>query len=148
MARKFRNPQAVEGREAGKEIVRRFGFLLVATVTTMGAGCPVQQGEREPEVEDWRQEIYLRSGETEQVDGGQLAITLHAVEGGRRLAFVTLRLEKSSGESIEEQVKQARNVELSQALRLEPYAVRIVGFPGVDSAQLLVIRETSETTPP
>jgi hypothetical protein len=121
--------------------VRLVAVALVA-LTVGAAGCPFRQSDREASSgETPLEEVRLRVGESAQVAGGALEVSLQALDYGNRIANLTLRLAASDGRSIEETIEAIRNARLSEAVRLEPYAVRVVGFPGVDSALFQVTRE-------
>jgi hypothetical protein len=106
------------------------------------AGCPLRQSDREPSPGEVRiEEVRLRVGESAQVAEGGLRVSLVALDYGNRIAEATLRLAGPDGSSVEETIEVIRNARLSQAVRLAPYAVRVVGFPGVDSVLLQVTRE-------
>ncbi len=131
---------SASGRSRGLA-VRIVGLTLVALVAG-AAGCPLRQSDREPSPgETALEEVRLRVGESAEVAGGALTVLLQALDYGNRIANLTLRLSGSDGRSIEETIEAVRNARLSEAIRLEPYAVRVVGFPGVDSALLQVTRE-------
>lgn len=113
------------------------GALVVAA-----AGCPLRQSDREPSVgETPIEEVRLRVGESAEVADGALVVSLQALDHGNRISKLTLRLAGPDGRSVEETIETVRNARLSEAVRLEPYAVRVVGYPGVDSALLQVTRE-------
>ena len=121
--------------------LRLVAVALVA-LAAGAAGCPLRQSEREASAgETTLEEVRLRVGESAQVAGGSLEVSLQALVYGNRIAELTLRLTGSDGSSIEETIEAIRNARLSKAVRLEPYSVRVVGFPGVDSALLQVTRE-------
>ena len=106
------------------------------------AGCPLRQSDREPSPGEVPvEEVRLRVGESAEVADGELQVSLEALDYGNRITEVTLRLAGPDGRSVEETIEVVRNARLSQAVRLVPYAVRVVGFPGVDSALLQVTRE-------
>lgn len=106
------------------------------------AGCPLRQSDREPSRGEIPvEEVRLRVGESAQVAGGALEVSLQALDYGNRIAKLTLRLAGSDGRSVVETIEAIRNAQLSQAVRLEPYVVRVVGFPGVDSALFQVTRD-------
>lgn len=121
-----------------------FRVLIVTLVALVAgaAGCPLRQSDREPSPgETPLEEVRLRVGESARVAGGALEVTLQALDYGNRIANLTLRLAGSEGQAVEETIEAVRNARLSKAVRLEPFAVRVVGFPGVDSALLQVTRE-------
>jgi hypothetical protein len=124
--------------------LRVVAVALVALIAG-AAGCPLRQSDREPSPgETPLEEVRLRVGESVQVAGGALEISFQALDYGNRIANLTLRLAGSDGRSVEETIETVRNARLSKAIRLEPYAVRVVGYPGVDSALLQVTREAAE----
>lgn len=125
-------------RTGGLNALRSLAAVVLAAAV-LGAGCPLRQSDRAPDPGTWRNEVFLRAGGEETVDGGALTVSLLSVEPGNRLAHLTLRLRTATG-SVEERIEVVRNTELSKAVRLDPYAVRVVGFPGVDSAHLLIER--------
>ena len=75
------------------------------------------------------------------------APTLADVEPGNRIAEVTLRLATPDGQSTAGTLEAVRNQNYSEAMRLEPFAVRVVEYPGVDSARLVVTREPAGVAP-
>lgn len=113
--------------------------MALAGLVSLGAGCPLRQSDREPEA--WTEEVRLRVGESAEADEGRLVITLLSVVPGNRLGTVGIRLASPDGRSAEEEVQVVRNTLLSSAARLGPYAVRVMGYPGVDSARFQVARE-------
>ena len=126
---------------ARRALLRLVVVVLVA-FAACAAGCPFRQSDREASPgETPLEEVRLRVGESAQVAGGSLEVSLQALDYGNRIAELTLRLTGSDGRSVEETIEAIRNARLSEAVRLEPYAVRVVGFPGVDSALLQVTRE-------
>ncbi|HET6341120.1 MAG TPA: hypothetical protein VFG78_02940 [Gemmatimonadota bacterium] len=126
---------------ARRALLRLVVVVLVA-FAACAAGCPFRQSDREASPgETPLEEVRLRVGESAQVAGGSLEVSLQALDYGNRIARLTLRLAASDGRSVEETIEAIRNARLSEAVRLEPYAVRVVDFPGVDSALLQVTRE-------
>lgn len=119
-------------------LLRAIPVLLAAGLVT-AAGCPLRQSDREPDRATWSEEIFLRVGEETPVDEGRLTVRLPLMDRGDVISRVTIRLTASS-QTVEETVQAVRNTDYSEAVRLEPYAVRIIGYPGVDSARLLVER--------
>lgn len=118
--------------------------LVVATLTA----CGIRQNERAERVESGpSEEVFLREGESATVLEGQVIVTLADVEPGNTIAEVTLRLATADGGSTAGTVEVVRNQNFSEALRLSPYAVRVVEYPGVDSAHLVVTREAPEVVP-
>ncbi|MGH7542793.1 MAG: hypothetical protein ACREK7_02545 [Gemmatimonadota bacterium] len=131
---------SASGRSRGLA-VRIVGLALVALVAG-AAGCPLRQSDREPSPgETPLEEFRLRVGESAEVAGGALTVSLQALDYGNRIASLTVRLAGPDGRSVEETFEAIRNARLSEAIRLEPYAVRVVGYPGVDSALFQVSRE-------
>ena len=107
------------------------GFALVAL------SCAFRQGERADRVDSGPSEqVFLREGESASV-----------LEPGNRIAEVTIRLATADGQSSAGTVEAVRNQNYSEALRLEPFAVRVVEYPGVDSAHLIVTREPPGVAP-
>ncbi|MGH7571349.1 MAG: hypothetical protein ACREMK_05845 [Gemmatimonadota bacterium] len=125
----------------------RIGIVVLSAFVSLAAGCPFRQSERTPEAEAWTEEVFLRVGESAEADGGQLVVTVVTVDAGSRLGTVTVRLAGADGRSTEEAIDVVRNTLLSEAVHLEPYAVRVMGYPGVDSARLQVTREPGEGQP-
>ena len=119
-------------------LLRAFPVLLAAGLF-IAAGCPLRQSDREPDLSTWSEEVFLRVGEEMLVDEGRLTVRLPLMDRGDRISRVTIRL-TSAGQTVEETVQAVRNAPYSEAVRLDPYAVRIAGYPGVDSARLLVER--------
>ena len=120
------------------------GAVVVATL----ANCAFRQKERADSVESGpSEEVFLREGESASVLENQVVVTLADVEPGNRIAEVTLRLATSEGGSVAGTVEVVRNQNFSEALRLSPYAVRVVEYPGVDSARLVVTREAPNAVP-
>jgi hypothetical protein len=113
--------------------------LLVAVI--LGAACPREEEKRRPPADVWQEEIFLRAGDSAEVDGGSLLVAMPVFEPGDRVAFVTIELKNASGEEVRERMKIVRQTQLSEAVRLTPYVVRVIGFPGADSARFLVYRE-------
>lgn len=121
---------------------------VCALVVTVFSSCAVRQNERAERVESGpSEEVFLREGESASVLEDQVVVTLADVEPGNHIAEVTIRLATSDGGSIAGTVEVVRNQNYSEALRLEPYAVRVVEFPGVDSARLVVTREAPGVAP-
>jgi hypothetical protein len=110
-------------------------------VLMLGAACPRSQEGRRPGTDVWQEEVFLRVGDSAEVDGGSLLVGMPVYEPGDRVAFVTIELKNASGEEVRERVKVLRQPDLSNAVRLAPYAVRVIGYPGADSARFLVYRE-------
>ena len=119
----------------------RFARALLGLYLLLGAGCPFRQSDRAPESPAWSEEVFLRVGEEASVDGDALTVALVGLDPGRRLSDVTVRLSGAEGTSITQSIEAVRNARLSEAVRLGPYVIRVRGFPGVDSATLLVTRE-------
>ena len=119
----------------------RAAIAALFALACLGAGCPLRQSDRAPEEEVWKEEVFLRVGQSAEVDGGKLAVTLLTVDAGNRLGTVSLRLAGADGRSTEETLQVVRNAPFSEAARLDPYVVRVVGYPGVDSARFAVTRE-------
>jgi len=107
----------------------------------LGAACPRSQEDRRPGADVWQEEIFLRVGDSADVDGGGLLVGMPIYEPGDRVAFVTIELKNASGEEVRERVKVVRQTDFSDAVRLAPYVVRVIGFPGADSARFLVYKE-------
>jgi hypothetical protein len=112
------------------------------------SSCAIRQNERADRVESGpSEEVFLREGESASVLEDQIVVTLADVEPGNRIAEVTIRLATPGGESSVGTVEAVRNQNYSEALRLEPFAVRVVEYPGVDSARLVVTREAPGIAP-
>ena len=125
----------------------RYVWVCVLAVTVLSS-CAIRQNERAERVESGpSEEIFLREGESEAVLDGQVVVTLADVEPGNRIAEVTIRLATPDGASSAGTVEVVRNQNYSEALRLEPFAVRVVEYPGVDSARLVVTREAPGVAP-
>jgi hypothetical protein len=114
------------------------GFLVAVMI---GAACPREEERRRPPADVWHEEIFLRVGDSAEVDGGSLLMAMPVYEPGDRVAFVTIELKNASGEEVRERIKVVRQTDLSTAVRLAPYVARVIGFPGADSARFLVYRE-------
>lgn len=121
---------------------------VCALAVTLLSSCSVRQNERAESVESGpSEEVFLREGESASVLDDLVVVTLADVEPGNRIAEVTLRLATPDGGSNAGTVEVVRNQNYSEALRLEHFAVRVVEFPGVDSARLVVTRETPGVAP-
>lgn len=126
--------------------VRYVWVCVLATSSLLS--CAFRQNERADRVESGpSEEVFLREGESASVLEDQLVVTLADVEPGNRIAEVTLRLVAAGGASSVGTVEAVRNQNYSEALRLEPFAVRVVEYPGVDSARLIVTREAPGVAP-
>lgn len=121
-------------------MLRSLGAGFVA-VLMIGAACPRSQDDRRPPADVWQEEIFLRVGDSAEIDDGSLLVAMPVYEPGDRVAFVTIELKDASGEEVRDRVKVVRQTDLSNAVRLAPYVVRVIGFPGADSARFLVYRE-------
>lgn len=122
--------------------VLRVVVVTLSALVVGAAGCPLRQSDREPSRgETALEEVRVRVGESARVVGGALEVSLLSMDYGNRIANLTLRLAVPDGRSVEETIETVRNARLSKAIRLEPYSVRVVGYPGVDSALLQVTRE-------
>jgi len=120
------------------------GALAVLVVSA----CAVRQRERAEQVASGpSEEVFLKEGQSSPVHAGQVIVTLVDVEPGNRIAEVTLRLATPDGGSSVGTVEAVRNQNYSPAVRLEPYAVRVVEYPGVDSATVIVTREAPGVAP-
>jgi hypothetical protein len=119
-----------------------------ALVLAALSACAIRQNERAERVESGpSEEVFLREGESASLLDGQVVVTLADVEPGNRIAEVTLRLATPDGGSTAGTVEVVRNQNYSEALRLSPYAVRVVEYPGVDSARVVVTREAPDVVP-
>jgi hypothetical protein len=111
----------------------------------MVVGCAVRQNERAESVRSGpSEEVFLREGQSASLLDEQVVVTLADVEPGNRIAEVTIRLATPDGGSTVGTVEVVRNQNYSEALHLEPFAARVVEFPGVDSARLVVTREAPD----
>ena len=126
--------------KAFRKVVRSL-LVAVSLYSALGAGCPFRQSDRDLEGAGWTQEVHLRVGESATVDEGRLIVSVPALEPGNRIANITIRLQSPGGESVEEAVEVVRNAPYSETVRLGAHTARVKGFPGVDSATLLVTRE-------
>jgi hypothetical protein len=118
--------------------------LTAAIVTS----CAIRQNERADRVRSGpSEEVFLREGQSASLLEDQVSVTLVDVEPGNRIAEVTIRLATPDGTSNVGTVEAVRNQNFSEALRLEPYAARVVEYPGVDSATLVVTREAPGVAP-
>ena len=126
----------------------RVRYVWVCACAAVALGCAVRQQERADRVESGpSEEVFLREGESATVLEGQVIVTLADVEPGNRIAEVTIRLATPGGQSNAGTVEAVRNQNYSEALRLEPFAVRVIEYPGVDSAHLVVTREAPGAAP-
>jgi hypothetical protein len=117
-------------------------FALVVT------SCAIRQNQRAERVASGPSEqVFLREGESSTLLDGSVIVTLVDVEPGNRIAKVTVRMAASDGGSAVGTVEAVRNQNFSSAFRLEPFAVRVVEYPGVDSATLIVTREAPGAAP-
>lgn len=125
----------------------RYVWVCAVMVVSLAA-CGFNQRERAERVESGpSEEVFLREGESAPVLEGQVIVTLADVEPGNSIAEVTLRLATPDGGSTVGTIEVVRNQNFSEALRLSPYAVRVVEYPGVDSAHLVVTREAPGVVP-
>jgi len=121
---------------------------VYALVIIAATSCAFRQNVRADRVESGpREEVFLREGQSASVLDDQVVVTLADVEPGNRIAEVTIRLATPGGESSAGTIEAVRNQNYSEALRLDLFAVRVVEFPGVDSARLIVTRETPGVAP-
>jgi hypothetical protein len=119
-----------------------------ALVITAASSCAFRQNERADRVDSGpSEEVFLREGQSASVLEDQIVVTLADVEPGNRIAEVTIRLATPGGESSVGTVEVVRNQNYSEALRLDSFAVRVVEYPGVDSARLVVTREAPGVAP-
>lgn len=119
-----------------------------AFAAVLATACGIRQGQRAERVASGpSEEVFLREGQSAAVLDDQVSITLVDVEPGNRIAEITIRLATPDGTSNVGTIEAVRNQEFSEALRLEPYAVRVVEYPGVDSARLVVTREAPGAAP-
>ena len=126
----------------------RVRYVWVCAFVLAALACAFRQGERADRVESGpSEEVFLREGESASVLDGQVVVTLADVEPGNRIAEVTLRLATPDGQSSAATVEVVRNQNYSEAMRLEPFAVRVVEYPGVDSARVVVTREPAGVAP-
>ena len=126
----------------------RVRYVWVCAFAVASLSCAFRQSERSDRVDSGpSEEVFLREGESTPVLDGQVVVTLADVEPGNRIAEVTVRLATPDGQSSVGTVEVVRNQNYSEALRLEPFAVRVVEYPGVDSAHLVVTREPPGVAP-
>jgi hypothetical protein len=126
----------------------RVRYVWVCALGAVALACAVRQQERADRVESGpSEEVFLREGQSATVLEGQVIVTLADVEPGNRIAEVTIRLATPDGQSSAGTVEAVRNQNYSEALRLEPFAVRVIEYPGVDSAHLVVTREAPGVAP-
>lgn len=126
----------------------RVSYVWVCAFVLVALSCAFRQSERADRVDSGpSEEVFLREGESASVLDGQVVVTLADVEPGNRIAEVTLRLATADGQSSAGTVEVVRNQNFSEAMRLEPFAVRVVEYPGVDSARLVVTREPPGVAP-
>jgi hypothetical protein len=126
----------------------RVRYVWVCAFALATLSCAVRQNERADRVDSGpSEEVFLREGESAPVLDGQVVVTLADVKPGNRIAEVTVRLATPDGQSNAGTVEVVRNQNYSEALRLEPFAVRVVEYPGVDSARLVVTHEPPGVAP-
>ena len=126
----------------------RVRYVWVCAFALAAISCTFRQSERSDRVDSGpSEEVFLREGESAPVLDGQVVVTLADVEPGNRIAEVTVRLATPDGQSTAGTVEVVRNQNYSEALRLEPFAVRVVEYPGVDSAHLVITREAPGVAP-
>lgn len=126
----------------------RVRYVWVCALALAALSCAVRQQERADRVDSGpSEEVFLREGESASVLDGQVVVTLADVEPGNRIAEVTLRLATPDGQSSAGTVEVVRNQNYSEAFRLDPFAVRVVEYPGVDSARLVVTHEPAGVAP-
>lgn len=121
---------------------------VCALAAVLATACGIRQSQRAERVESGpSEEVFLREGQSASVLDEQVSITLVDVEPGNRIAEITIRLATPDGTSNVGTIEAVRNQNFSEALRLDPYAVRVVEYPGVDSAHLVVTREAPGAAP-
>ena len=126
----------------------RVRYVWVCALVISAISCAFRQNERAERVESGpSEEVFLREGESASVLDDQVVVTLADVDPGNRIAEVTVRLATPDGQSGAGTVEAVRNQNYSEAFRLEPFAVRVVEYPGVDSARLIVTREAPGVAP-
>ena len=126
----------------------RVRYVWVCALAVAALSCAFRQSERSDRVDSGpSEEVFLKEGESAPVLDGQVVVTLADVEPGNRIAEVTVRLATPDGQSSAGTVEVVRNQNYSEALRLDPYAVRVVEYPGVDSARLVVTHEPPGVAP-
>lgn len=127
--------------------IRLAGIIVVAGLT-MAAGCPTEQQRRVGEAA-WNEEVVLRTGDRAVLDEQRFAVTVEGINTVERFSHVALLLELfQTGEFVQDTIRTVWNAELSSASRLPPYSVRVKGFPGADTATLIVFREDPTETEP
>lgn len=109
----------------------------------LASSCPRQQELRADRVPDDADRIALRTGEHAMFEGDRVIVTLVEIRHGGEFAYITIRLDVGE-EVVESRVTATRQGDLTQAVRLDPYSVRVEGYPGIDSATLVVVDESKE----
>ncbi len=113
-------------------------FAVAAVAFALAAACPNRQSARAPESDAWREEVDLHTGQSASVDDGGLTITLESVDVGNRVGYAYLRLEPRGGESVQARIEAVYGARFSDEAKAGPYEVRLKGYPGADSATLVV----------
>lgn len=117
----------------------RLLLLLIVATTTLAAACPARH-EAVDEVPADARRARVAVGETVELDEGRLRVTLVEMERGGTFADVTLAVE-ADGASVTDEVTVVRQNDYSDPVRVDGWTVRVAGFPGIDSANLVVWRE-------
>jgi hypothetical protein len=123
-------------------IVRILGVGVWCAVL-LASSCPRQQELRSDRVPDDALRVTLRTGEHVFFEGDRVIVTLMEIRHGGEFAYVKIRLDVGE-EVVESRVTATRQGDLTQAVRLDPYSIRVEGYPGVDSATLVIVDESVE----
>lgn len=119
----------------------RYALAVLGVFAVLGAACPVQEGGWVEQTPDDAIRLSIREGESATVFDGRLQITFLRQERGGSFSKVTMRLD-AGGETTTGTVVAVRQTDQSDVVRLEPFAVRVLDFPGVDSATFAAWEES------
>lgn len=109
----------------------RLALLALVALGGLAASCPAARyADRDVPADAERARVPLE-GTTAMLDGA-LRVTFVSMERAGSFANVTLTLEGGGG-SVTDEVTAVRQADASDPVRLPPWSVAVVGFPGVDS---------------
>ncbi|HUP19678.1 MAG TPA: hypothetical protein VM778_06965 [Gemmatimonadota bacterium] len=121
-------------------LARALGVAALAAPLLAGA-CPFRQGALEAPAPTDTREVLVRVGESQEAFDGDVRVHLVSLERGPKEARIVLRLD-AGGQVQQSEFDMAWNATASEVVRLEPWAARLSGYPGVDSARVAVWRES------
>lgn len=116
--------------------------LAVATLTLplVAGSCPLSERPSVESAPADAREVVVRVGESEEAFDGAVRVHLVSMQRWPKEAKLVVRLE-SGGQVQQQELDIVWTAEWSDAVRLEPWAARIHGYPGVDAARFAVWRE-------